>query len=55
LSFEDTFHATNETPKNNSSINNQPGTSGTYENTQIWTPLDSTKLLRTTEKQKISQ
>jgi len=52
LSFKDTFDATNETPMNNSSTNNQPGTSGTYEKPQSWTPLDSTKLLRTTEKHK---
>jgi len=44
IGLEDTFHATNETPMNNDSMNNQPGT---FENT-VWTPLESTKLLRTT-------
>uniref|UniRef100_A0A2S2PCC7 Uncharacterized protein n=1 Tax=Schizaphis graminum TaxID=13262 RepID=A0A2S2PCC7_SCHGA len=51
LNLEDTLRATNETPMDNS-IDNQPGTSGTYENTHLWTPLESTKLLRTTEKHK---
>lgn len=51
LNLEDTLHATNETLMNNP-INNQPGTSSIYENTHLWTPLESTKLLRTTEKHK---